>query len=165
MPIVVPYNRENAVLYAHMWAFDRNPRFYNFQDIGGDCTNFTSQCIYAGSGVMNYTPTFGWFYISLNNRSPSWTSVPFLYNFIVNNQGVGPFARKVDISEVEPGDFLQLGTGSGHFYHSPFIVSVGSPATPDNVLVAAHTYDADNRQLSTYNYGEVRFMHIVGVRR
>jgi hypothetical protein len=162
---VVPYNREQAVAYAHTWAFGRNPRYYNFQDIGGDCTNFTSQCIYAGSGVMNYNRPLGWYYSDQNNRSPSWTSVPFLFTFIVNNQGVGPFAKRSAIDEVEPGDFLQLGDGNGHFYHSPFIVSVGSPATPDNVLVATHTYDSDNRPLSTYTFAQVRFIHLLGVRR
>ena len=59
------YNRERAVEYAHKWAFSRNPRYYDFQNIGGDCTNFASQVIYAGCGEMNYTPTFGWYYIIL----------------------------------------------------------------------------------------------------
>ena len=42
---------------------------------------------------------------------------------------------------------------------------VGSPPTPDNVLVAAHSEDADYRPLSTYPIQEVRFLHILGVRR
>ena len=54
-----PYDRQAAVTYAHRWAYHRNPDFYNFDELGGDCTNFASQCLYAGSGVMNYTPTFG----------------------------------------------------------------------------------------------------------
>ena len=48
------YNRDAAVAYAEKWALSRNPAFYNFSGIGGDCTNFASQCIYAGSGVMSY---------------------------------------------------------------------------------------------------------------
>ena len=59
------YNRANAVAYAKKWAYGRNPKYYDFSDLGGDCTNFASQCIYAGSGVMNYTPTYGWYYICL----------------------------------------------------------------------------------------------------
>ena len=162
---VLPYNRAAAVAYAHRWAFDRNPRFYDYTELGGDCTNFTSQCIYAGAGIMNYTPVYGWYYIDANNKSPSWTGVPFLYQFITGNSGVGPFAQKVPIEGVLPGDFLQLGDGTGRFYHSPFIVAVGSPATPGNILVATHTYDSDNRPLSTYTYQAVRFLHIMGVRR
>ena len=63
-----------------------------------------------------------------------------------------------------PGDVLQLTDGT-RFYHSPVIVSVGWPARPDTILVAAHTLDADNRPLSTYRYAGVRFLHILGVRR
>lgn len=63
--IFMEYNRANAVAYAKKWAYGRNPKYYDFSDLGGDCTNFASQCIYAGSGVMNYTPTYGWYYISV----------------------------------------------------------------------------------------------------
>ena len=58
------YNRSNAVLYAMEWAFSRNPQYYNFDPVGGDCTSFVSQCIYAGSNVMNYDKINGWYYIN-----------------------------------------------------------------------------------------------------
>ena len=86
------YNRANAVAYAKKWAYGRNPKYYDFSDLGGDCTNFASQCIYAGSGVMNYTPTYGWYYISVNNRAPAWTGVDELYRFLTTNRGAGPRA-------------------------------------------------------------------------
>ena len=76
-----PYNRENAVKYARKYALVRNPLYFTFEGIGGNCTNFVSQCILAGSCVMNYTPTFGWYYRSLDDRSPSWTGVEFFFNF------------------------------------------------------------------------------------
>ncbi len=41
------YNRENAVEYAKIWAYKRNPKYYNFDPVGGDCTSFVSQCLYA----------------------------------------------------------------------------------------------------------------------
>lgn len=155
----IPYNRFAAVAYAHTWATSRNPAYYNFEEIGGDCTNFASQCIYAGARVMNYTPTFGWFYRSSYDRSPSWSGVNYLYNFLINNKSVGPYAREVSPSEVMQGDIVQLGTADGHFYHSPVITSV-SP----EILVAAHTFDALDRPLSTYVYDQARFLHIEGVR-
>jgi hypothetical protein len=160
------YNRNAAVQYAHTWAYRRNPRYYDFEKLGGDCTNFTSQCIYAGAGVMNYAPTFGWYYIDLNNRSPSWSGVTFLYEFMTNNLGPGPHAVQVAMDGVLPGDFLQLGHANGHYFHSPFIVSVGDPATVDNVLVATHTDDRDYYPLSSYEgeYEQIRFIHILGVR-
>ena len=87
------YNREKAVAYAEKWALSRNPQYYDFDSLGGDCTNFISQCLYSGAGIMNYAPTFGWYYNSLNDRSPSWTSVEYLYNFITSNKSAGPFGE------------------------------------------------------------------------
>ena len=72
---IIPYDRKAAVRYAHQWAFSRNPAFYDYEELGGDCTNFASQCLYAGTGVMNFTPTFGWYYIDANQKAPAWTGV------------------------------------------------------------------------------------------
>ena len=155
MLVTLPYDRTRAVRYAERWALDRNPLFANFTGIGGDCPNFIPQCIYAGSCVMNYTPTFGWYYRSSYDRSPSWSGVGYLYNFLINNSSVGPYAREVSAAEAQPGDIVQLGTADGHFYHSPVITSV-SP----EILVAAHTFDALDRPLSTYVYDRARFLHI-----
>ena len=47
------YNRIKAIEYAQKWAYKRNTKYYNFDNIGGDCTSFISQCIYAGSNTMN----------------------------------------------------------------------------------------------------------------
>ena len=158
---IIDYDRQAAFRYAKEWAFKRNPKFYNFNNIGGDCTNFASQCIYAGAGVMNYTPTFGWYYISVNDRTPSWTGVEYLYNFLVGNDGVGPFAEEVALERLEVGDIVQLGTATGDFYHSPVVVRIAN----GRIYVAAHTYDAFNRPLSSYNFAKARGIHILGVRK
>ena len=68
---LLPYDRRAAVAYAHKWAYTRNPAFYDFSDIGGDCTNFASQCLYAGTGIMNFTPEFGWYYIDATDPAPA----------------------------------------------------------------------------------------------
>lgn len=73
MKTVEPYNRERAVEYANRYAFVRNPDFFDFVNLGGNCTNFISQCLYYANGVMNPTPVMGWYFYSINNRSPSWT--------------------------------------------------------------------------------------------
>ncbi|MBR4086199.1 MAG: amidase domain-containing protein [Lachnospiraceae bacterium] len=153
------YNRTAAVDYARKWALDRNPAFYNFEEIGGDCTNFASQCIFAGAVVMNYTPIIGWYYNSSYDRTPSWSGVEYLYNFLTTNKGVGPYARMVSATEVQPGDIVQLGTMTSDFYHSPVITAI----TPI-ILVAAHTYDALDRPLTSYIFDQVRFLHIEGAR-
>lgn len=154
------YDRLKAFDYARRWAFSRNPAYYDFQNIGGDCTNFASQVIYAGCGVMNYTPIFGWYYTSVNDRTPSWTGVNQLYDFLINNIGEGPRGELIPLSEVEVGDIIQLDfDGDGQFDHTPVVVERGE-GTPDTVLVAAHTNDAFNRPLSTYNYSDFRAIKI-----
>jgi len=39
------YNRNKAIEYAHKWSHGRNPVYYDFDNIGSDCTNFISQCL------------------------------------------------------------------------------------------------------------------------
>ena len=161
-----PYNRRAAVAYAHKWAYTRNPAFYDFSEIGGDCTNFASQCLYAGTGIMNFTPEFGWYYIDANDRSPSWTGVQFFWDFMTRPQPTdGPVGIQVHMNFLRPGDFVQLRfeTSGGVFAHTPVIVSVGAVPRPDNILIAAHSNDADYRPLDSYqNVVEWRFLHIVG---
>lgn len=166
--IKIEYNREAAVEYARKWSFSRNPVYYNFDRLGGDCTNFASQCLFAGIGIMNPTPDLGWFYRTLSERSAAWTGVEYFYNFLTQNavgggvgSGAGPYAKEVGIEEIEIGDFIQLGRATGDFYHTPVVVGF-SGRTP---LVAAHTNDAFNRLLTTYSYEKIRCLHILGGRK
>ncbi len=157
----IDYNREAAVAYAKKWAFKRNPAYYDFSFLGGDCTNFASQCIFAGAGVMNFTPDTGWYYRSLNDRAPAWTGVEFLFEFLVNNRGAGPYGQKTDPGNLQPGDIVQLANATGDFYHSPVVVAVKN----GKIFVAAHTFDAFNRPLSSYSFASARGVHILGVRK
>lgn len=160
MLLVQPYQREYAYRYAQRWALGRNPLFLSFSGIGGDCTSFISQCIYAGSCVMNDTPTFGWYYRTASDRSPSWTGVQYLYDFLTANEGPGPFAQEVGSGELLLGDVIQLGGVDGRFYHSLLVVGF----TRHSYLVAAHSYDVWERPLASYSYDRARFLHISGVR-
>ena len=159
------YNRDKAVAYAHEWVFRRNPRYYDFDKLGvGDCTNFISQCLYAGCGVMNYTPTMGWYYISLNQRAPAWSGVPFLYNFLTTNKGAGPYGKEMSIENAMLGDVIQLSPDGVRFVHSLLIVALGDPPSVDNILITCHTKDSDNRPLNSYTYNRMRLIHIIDAR-
>lgn len=160
MLLVMPYNRERALEYARRWALERNPLFIDFTGIGGDCTNFVSQSVYAGSCTMNYEPTFGWYYISSTDRAPSWTGVEFFYDFMVNNEGIGPFARQVRRREIEAGDVIQLADDNGDFYHTLFVSGIENSV----IYVSAHSNDALDRRLSSYDYASARYLHIEGIR-
>ncbi len=160
MLVIKPYQRDRAVTYAKKYAFGQNPIFGNFRGIGGNCTNFVSQCIYAGACVMNYKPTFGWYYISLDDRSPSWTGVEFFYNFMTSNSDIGPYGRDSARDEMEIGDVIQLAKNDGGYYHTLLVVGFEG----EDILVAAQTDDAYARPLSTYTYDYSRYIKILGVR-
>ena len=160
MLIELPYARERAVEYALRWALSRNPLFTDYTGLGGNCTNFASQCALAASLQMNFTPTFGWYYRSDTDRAPAWTGVPFFYNFMTSNMAEGPFGRAATAEELEVGDFVQLGRSEEEYYHT--LVVVGREG--EDLLVAAQSDDAFMRPLSSYTFSVARFLHILGVR-
>lgn len=151
------YDRQKAIQYANKWAYTRNPKYYNFDKIGGDCTNFVSQCLYEGCKTMNYKKTNGWYYKNANDKSPSWTGVEFLYNFLVNNKEIGPYGSEA--SEVQIGDIVQLSFDNEKFTHSLIIVA----KEKETIFTASHTFDSYGRDINTYKYKKTRFIHIKGV--
>lgn len=157
------YNRKKVIEYATKWAYKRNPIYYNFDEVGGDCTSFISQCIYAGSGIMNYKKHIGWYYNSQFDRAPSWSGVEFLYNFLTTNKGIGPKAIIGKISDLEIGDIIQLQFLKDRFSHSLVIVDKKGNNLED-IYIATHTEDAYHRKVSTYNFKDIRFLHIIDIR-
>ena len=161
MPVTAPYMRSCAQIYAQRWALGRNPLFLDFSELGGDCTNFISQCLYAGSCVMDYRDT-GWYYRSPDDRAPAWTGVDFLYRYLTRREETpGPFAREVTAGDLELGDVIQLGDADGRYYHSLLVTGF----LPGQYLVCAHTDNSRNRPLLSYAFARARFLHIEGVRR
>ncbi len=159
------YDNAAAIAYAWEWAYGRNPAYADFSDMGGDCTNFISQILFAGGAPMNETPDTGWYYHSLDERAPAWSGVPFFWVFLTTNKGVGPFGHEIPLSEVKPGDVIQLKfAGKDDFSHALLVLTAGTPADAHNITVAAHTDDSLDRPLDTYSYTQARALHIDGAR-
>ena len=163
---VKSYDRYRAVEYAKKWALSRNPLFENFTGIGGDCTNFVSQAVYAGSCEMNYTPTFGWYFKSLTDRAPAWTGVEAFYDFFTGSGDFapvalreGPFGYVTDREYAMLGDVIQLADREGDFYHTLIITGFDG----GEILVSAHSDDSLDRPLSTYTNASERIIHIIGI--
>jgi len=162
---VHPYNRAAAVAYAHQWAFGRNPRYGDFTEMGGDCSNFISQCLLAGGAVMNTDRDTGWYYHSMGARAAGWSGVPFLFKFLTTNRGRGPFGHVVPLEQVQLGDIIQLKfAGKPDFSHSLLVVDAGD-GTPETIRITCHSYDSDDRPLNTYSYVSARAIHIDGIRK
>ncbi len=148
-----------AVEYAKIWAKKRNPAYYNFDAIGGDCTNFVSQCLYAGCNVMNYEKIFGWYYNSIYDRAPSWTGVEFLSSYLLKRNRIGPFASITDQNSIQLGDIVQLGSFNGDFFHTALITDLAQ----NEILVSSHSRDFYNTPLYVFNYSLIKYFHIEGV--
>lgn len=167
MLLLKPYDRARAVEYARRWALERNPLFLDFTGQGGDCTSFVSQSVYAGGCVMDLTPTFGWYYLSSSDRAPAWSGVDEFYNYLTGSGDFpppatreGPFGMAVSDAEARVGDVVQLANVMGEFYHSLLITGFDG----GDILVSAHSNDALDRPLSTYDYASRRIIRIIGFR-
>lgn len=157
------YNRNMARNYALEYALKKNDEFFDYTNQGGNCTNYISQCLYAGAPKMN-VGTNGWYYFSPANTSVSWANVEPLYNFLISNLGVGPFAKQSDLITCEVGDIIQLKFfGKKNYSHALIVTEINS-FSPNGIIVCANTRDIKNVPLSFYKYEEFRVLHILGYR-
>ena len=159
--LIYHYDRKKALDYANRWALARNPEYYDFSKLGGDCTNFCSQVLYAGGCSMNYE-SGGWYYRDGNNKSPSWTGVNFLYEFLIRDKDFGPTALEVNVRDIKSGDIIQLSFERENIFdHSLIVVNYGIPAAVSNIKVSTHTYDRYHYPLRNYEWTKIRFLHII----
>ena len=105
------YNRTKALNYSDKYVLSPNPNYVNLENYGGNCTNFTSQCLKAGGIVQDKTGNYTWFYTSANNRAPAWASANTFRTYYQNNRGSstvkGLNAKKCSFSDVRLGDLVQ----------------------------------------------------------
>ena len=153
------YNREKAVEYARKYALLYNSKYFHFNGLGGDCTNFISQCLLAGGGKMNYNKYYGWFYINQNHRSPSWTSVKYLERFLLSDKIPGFVAKIIPLNQLQVGDIIQIRQNQSEFNHTVIITKI----TPQEIYVCAHSNDCFDKPLSEYYALEFKGIHIVGI--
>jgi len=166
-PNIIPFDRDKAIEYAHRWALDRNPRYYDFEDIGGDCTNYVSQVLLAGLGKMDKSSVvYGWYYNNANDKSPSWTGVEQFYDYLIREKDYGIIAHEIDLNEVKSGDIAQISFNGKTFQHTPFIISVkrnsDDSVSHDHIKICAHSFDSENRSLDSYQWKKIRFIRVVG---
>lgn len=172
------YDRQAAVDYAHQWvgltAMTRNPQWGIYDAYGGNCNNFTSQCLYAGGIPMDIygydTQQWKWYsdvpnsYSEARGRSSSWSGVDEFYTYVNENTGYGLVAQAdANLYTAQPGDVLQYGA-DGEWKHSVLVTEVISDANgqPVEFLIASNTTDRIDWPMSAYAYADVRLIHILG---
>ena len=111
---------------------------------------------------MNYKKYIGWYYNSSTDRTAAWSGVEFLYNFLIKNKGIGPRGIRTDIAGLQIGDIIQLKLLEERFSHSLIIIDKEGNNLED-IYIATHTEDAYHRKVATYNFKDIRYIHISGV--
>ncbi|WP_164215981.1 amidase domain-containing protein [Virgibacillus sp. YIM 98842] len=135
------YDRHAAVQYAERWWNSYNPEFRKF-DV--DCTNYVSQCLYAGGAPMWGAPNRerGWWY-SGDNWSFSW-AVAHSLRWYLSGSEQGLKGKEVEsASDLIPGDIICYDfEGDGRYDHNTIVVTKDANGMP---LVNAHTDNSRNR--------------------
>jgi len=163
------YNREKAVAYAKKWALSHNPAYANYEEYGGDCTNYISQCIEHGNIPLDNIGEHvlkKWYWYSDNYRTPTWTAAEPFYKYIIGNnkentQNFGIYARIATYNELELGDIVQL-VYEGRAIHTMIVTNIILEG--DYVVdyyISQHTYDLLDYPLSLKE-GEKRYIKILG---
>jgi hypothetical protein len=147
------YLREKAVDYALKYGLTPNPQYQYFGiqgEIGGDCTNFVSQCLKAGGAPMAYDVKLPWWYNIIDTNkashrwSVSWSTANSLYWFIKRRGQMNISGLKGvevnDITMLELGDLIFYENFKGIINHSSIITGFyeGLP------LITQHSVEAVN---------------------
>jgi hypothetical protein len=168
MRVPILYDRNKVRAYADTWWNSFNPNYLFFEH--DDCTNFVSQCLFAGNAPMNYTGKreLGWWYQGKSgNRelwSFSWAVADSLSRFLTGG-AKSWHAEKVDSPQnLAIGDVISYDwDGNGHYQHSAIVTEMDANGMP---LVSAHTNNSKNRYWDyrdSYAYRsqtQYRFFHM-----
>ncbi|MFT8870670.1 MAG: amidase domain-containing protein [Sporolactobacillus sp.] len=135
------YDRALAVRYAELWWNARNPAFPRIEN---DCTNYVSQCLFAGGIAMWGAPVRGrgWWH-QQTNWSFSWAVANSLRWYLSRSANIIGAIERESADQLVPGDVICYDfEGDGHWNHNTFVTAMDPAGEP---LVNAHTYDVRNR--------------------
>jgi hypothetical protein len=151
------FDRQAAARYAIKYALNHNPEWPSDAGLGGDCTNFVSQALYAGGWTMIRRGTIlgserdggSWYSgragSSPRDRSRTWAAAANFAQFLQ----AGGRARRCAISELALADVVQL-KRFNTIYHTVIVTGM----LPDSVtkksmpFVTYHSRDVLQRPLS-----------------
>lgn len=170
------YDRTAAVAYAMDWvdplSVIRNDAWGRYDEYGGNCNNYISQCLYAGGIPMDTEgeEQWKWYGDSVNTRqtasgrSGSWAGVEEFYDYAEGNTGYGLAAdTTANLYTGQAGDILQYGV-NGVWNHSVIITDVvkGADGSVKDYLINSNTTDRINYPASAYAYSDLRLIRILG---
>lgn len=164
----IRYRRDLAAAYADRWWNAGNPAYELFEV---NCTNYVSQCLFAGNAPMDYTGRRGngWWYKGRTKGQEWWS-----YSWAVSNSMTAflSAARKSGLraTTVQTAGELQLGdvitydwNGDGRFQHSTIVTafdSAGQPLVNANTVASRHRYWDYRDSYAWTPATRYRFFHI-----
>lgn len=164
----IPYRRDLAVAYAERWWNEPNPAYENFEV---NCTNYVSQCLFAGRAPMNYTGRreSGWWYKGrVGGRewwSFSWAVADSLRRYLAMPRSFGLRAQEVDAPEkLKLGDVICYDwDGTGRFGHNTIVTAFtadGEPLVNANTVASRHRFWDYQDSYAWTKSTRYRFFHI-----
>lgn len=148
------YNRSAAVNYADTWAYRRNPTYHD-ETTYGDCTNFASQAIYEGTNhTMSDTGDYmtRWYYdFYTHTGSYPWVNVGGLNDFLLGNNGKGPYGVATTLCGLSVGDIIVMKEGN-NWKHTVIVTTIEDCNNANKIYVNSHQRDACREPLSTFPY-------------
>lgn len=150
--------------------------YYDFSLITGnhDCTNFISHCLLAGGASKNVSAN-GWYYNTLSDRTPSWSNVTYLHNFLVRDSSTrGPKGVSSEYpagnsltslySSCRIGDLIQIKyKGASNYGHSTIVT--GKNLSQTTILITSRTsqnsYNKSAVLTKVYNSNAVKSYRLV----
>ncbi|HEY0828473.1 MAG TPA: amidase domain-containing protein [Bacilli bacterium] len=162
------YDRHKVQQYADTWWDKSNPQYLSF---GVDCSNYVSQCLFAGGAPMHYTGKreTGWWYKGRTNHQEHWSfswavahSLQSYLSYSISGlrANVVDYADQLTIGDVIVYDW----DGDAKYQHSAIVSAMDPQGQP---LVNAHTMNSKHRfwdYRDSYAWSEktqYRFLHIL----
>ncbi|EXX87865.1 hypothetical protein BG53_13370 [Paenibacillus darwinianus] len=144
----IPYRRDLAAAYADRWWNQPNSAYETF-DV--NCTNYVSQCLFAGHAPMNYTGrrASGWWYKGRvggqESWSYSWAVADALQRYLSTPRSGGMRATPVDAPwQLKLGDVICYDwEGDGRYGHNTIVTAFdreGMPLVNANTVSSRHRY-------------------------
>jgi hypothetical protein len=163
------YRREAAVAYADRWWDQPNPEYEEFEV---NCTNFVSQCLFAGGAPMNYTGRreSGWWYRGRGDGgrelwSYSWAVANSLQSYLSQPRSYGLRAEAMESpKQLMLGDVICYDwSGTGLYQHNTVVTAFtpdGMPLVNANTVPSRHRYWDYRDSYAWTEQTRYRFYHI-----
>ena len=165
------YDRKAAVEYNYQYVTKRNPEYFAFDGIGGNCQNLVSQSLHAGGIPFDLSGDYKWKSYSseldetgdAKGRTSSWTGTQNFYDYVKHNDKKGICADSdVNMFYAEIGDVGHVGYID--FSHAVLVVELIKDSNGNTIdfLVNANSVNVKDFPFMAYIYPNKRIIKILG---